>query len=223
MDLTLYGSPLSPFVRKVEVLLREKGVDYETENVNLPAPDGYEKIHPAKRMPALLDRSVGKEAYLPDSSAICAYLERKHPEPALYPADDFDYGRALWFEEWADGEVAPLSGMNIFRPVVFARFRKKEPDLDRARQTWTERMPPLFDYLEGQLGRSPFLVGDRFSIADIAVVCQLIQLELAIGWPGAERWPAITAFLERVKSRPSFAQNLEISRKIVGAPADLGV
>ena len=61
-DLVIYGMKGSPFVRKVQVLLAEKGIEYELAGVN---------IFPA-----------------PDSSAICAYLERKHPEPALYPKED---------------------------------------------------------------------------------------------------------------------------------------
>jgi hypothetical protein len=71
-DLVIYGMEGSPLVRKVQVLLAE--------------------INPAKRIPVLRDRSVGAEGVLgtiPDSSAICAYLERKHPEPALYPKDAF--------------------------------------------------------------------------------------------------------------------------------------
>jgi len=88
-DLVIYGIKGSPFVRKVQVLLAE--------------------INPAKRIPGLRDRSVGAEGILgtiPDSSSICAYLERKHPEPALYPKDAFAYGRALWLEEYADRAVA---------------------------------------------------------------------------------------------------------------------
>ncbi|MAG34467.1 MAG: hypothetical protein CL908_26650 [Deltaproteobacteria bacterium] len=65
--------------------------------------------------------------------------------------------------------------------------------------------------LEGQ----EFLVGGLLSIADIAVVCQLTQLELVVGRPDGGRWPNTVAFIERVSTRPSFAPNLAICRKIV--------
>ena len=117
MSLTVYGSPLSPFVRKVRVTLAEKGLEYTLKDVNIfPAPDWFEDISPLKRIPVLRDEEVGKEATLPDSSVICAYLERKKPDPALYPKESFAYGRALWFEEYADSEMASAIGMGTFAP-----------------------------------------------------------------------------------------------------------
>ena len=130
-DLVVYGMKGSPFVRKVQVVLAEKGVDYDFEMASpFPAPDWFVEISPAKRIPVLRDRSVGREGVpgtIPDSSAICAYIERKHPSPALYPSGAFDHARALWFEEYADSELASRIGGGIFRPLVMARFfgRKK--------------------------------------------------------------------------------------------------
>ena len=90
-DLVIYGSPVSPFVRKVAGLCITKGVAYEVEPVNVfDPPQWFRDISPMKRIPVLRDRSVAEEGVagtLPDSSAICAYIEKKHPAPALYPAD----------------------------------------------------------------------------------------------------------------------------------------
>ena len=225
MSLVLYGAPLSPFVRKVEVVLREKGIEFEHEPVTiLPMPDWFKEISPAHQIPVLRDTDVGEEGVsgtIPDSSAICAYLEQKYPEPALYPSDPYDYGRALWYEEYADSEIGPRMGMGLFRPIVFPRFAGKEPDIETAKKTWKEGLPPLFDYLEGELTGRDFLVGDRFSIADIAVTCQLTQIELAAGLPDESRWPSLVGLVERTKARPSFAGNLAICRKIVKEPVDL--
>jgi len=224
MDLTVYGAPLSPFVRKVEAFLKEKGLEYELEPVNImPVPEGFEKISPAKRIPAFRDRSVGEDATLADSSVICAYLERKHPDPPLYPTDDFLHARALWFEEYADSELAGPIGMGAFRPIAFARFQKKEPDLDTARKTVTKRLPPLLDYLEGELAGKKFLLNDQFSIADLAVASQLFNLELVVGKLDASRWPGLADLVERVAARPSFVESAAIGRKILKEPADLGL
>jgi glutathione S-transferase len=226
MDLVLYGAPLSPFVRKVQVVLNEKGIDFEMEMVSMPFPDWYTEISPARRMPALRDRDVsseGPKGVIPDSSAICAYLERLQPEPALYPKDPFEFGRALWYEEYADSELAGCIGLGIFRPIVFPIFAKQDPDIETARATATERLPRFLDYLEGEIHGRKFLVGDEFSIADLSVATQLINLELAVGLPDAGRYPGLAGLADRVKSRPSIASNLAICKKILKKPVDLGL
>jgi glutathione S-transferase len=226
MSLILYGAPLSPFVRKADAVLREKGADFELESVNImPMPDWFKEISPARRIPVLRDTTIGTEGppgTIPDSSAICAYAERKFPKPALYPSDAYEHGRAVWLEEYSDTELASQIGMGIFRPIQFARFQGKEPDLDTARKTYAERLPRPLDYLEGEIGGGPFLVGDRLSIADIAVVCQLVQLELVAGALDAARWPGLASLVDRLAKRESFAPCIAICRKIVKqAPVDL--
>lgn len=227
MTLILYGAPLSPFVRKAEVVLREKGVPFESESVNImPMPDWFKEISPARRIPVLRDTSVGKEGRagtLPDSSAICAFLERAHPTPSLYPSDPFDHGRAIWLEEWADSELAGAIGLGIFRPILFARFQGKPPDLETAKASWNDKLPRLFDYLESELEAAGaakpkdarHLLGGTLSIADIAVAVQLAQLEMVAGLPDVRRWPRAVTFAERMIARPSFAPNLAICRKII--------
>jgi glutathione S-transferase len=225
MDFVLYGAPLSPFVRKVDVVLREKGIEFEAENVNMPVSDSFREISPLGRMPALRDRDIsaeGPEGVIPDSSAICAYLERVAPEPACYPKDPYDFGRALWYEEYADSELAGRIGMGVFRPVVFPMFAKQEPDLDKARKTVNESLPPLSDYLEAALQGREYFVGNEFSIADLSVATQFINLELVVGPLNPERWPQLSALIERVKSRPSLGPNLAICKKIIKEPVDLG-
>jgi glutathione S-transferase len=226
MSLILYGAPLSPFVRKVDALLREKSLDFELESVNImPMPDWFKQISPARRIPVLRDTSIGTEGpagTIPDSSAICAFVERKHPEPAFYPEDAYLLGRAVWIEEFCDSELAGVIGMGIFRPIQFARFQRKEPDVATARTSYAERLPRPLDYLEGELTGSEFLVGDTLSIADIALACQLVQLSLVAGPLDASRWPSVAAHVDRMTSRPSFAPCLEICRKIVKQdPIDL--
>jgi glutathione S-transferase len=226
MNLVLYGAPLSPFVRKVDAVLREKGVEFELESVNImPMPDWFKEISPARRIPVLRDRSIGEEGTLgtiPDSSAICAYVERIHPKPALYPSNPYEFARALWYEEYCDTELITQIGGGIFRPIQFKRFMGEEPDLETARKTWREKLPPCFDYLEGELEGREFLVGDRLSIADITLACMLTQLELVAGPPPTERWPALAGFGERMQARPSFEPCLAICRKIVKQdPIDL--
>ena len=113
MALTLIGSPVSPFVRKVNVALLEKAVDFENDPVSpFSPPDDFRDLSPLGKIPALRhdDRIVN------DSSVICRYLDRLHPTPSLYPTDAYDSARVEWIEEYVDG--------GLFRsrdPACFAR------------------------------------------------------------------------------------------------------
>ena len=171
MSIVLYGIPLSPFVRKVDVFLREKGSPFESDNVSImPVPEWFKEISPAKRIPVLRDTEIGSDGVLgtiPDSSAICAYLERKFPVPALYPEEAYPYARAVWLEEYCDTELSMLIGLGIFRPIQFKRFVGEEPDLQTARETYNEKLPAKLDYLESEIGEREFFVGDTLSIADV--------------------------------------------------------
>ena len=218
-DLVVYGAPLSPFVRKVQAALHEKGLDYELEAVNImPMPDWFVAISPARRIPVLRYRPEGAQGItgtIPDSSAICAFLERLAPQPRLYPEDPFAHGRAVWLEEYADSELAGSIGLGLFRPIMFPRFQGQESDLDTARQTWNDKLPRHFDYLESVLDGGSRFVGGELSIADIAVATQLAQLDLVVGPPDAARWPALAAHLGEIRERPGFVANLQTCAKML--------
>eukprot|EP00439_Symbiodinium_sp_Y106_P087850 s1_g386.t1 len=204
MGLIVYGANLSPFVRKARVFLAEKGLEYTLENVNIfPPPDWFQEISPLKRIPVLKDEEA--DLFLADSSAICGYLEKKCPSPALYPTDAVDYGRALWFEEYGDSELAGHIGMGTFRPMVVSRLMGKEADTETANKTLSEKLPSYFEYLNAEVGTREFLVGDAFSIADIAISTQFVNLAHAGFEPDAETYPNLSGYLGRIHARPSFA------------------
>ncbi len=207
-DFLIYGSPVSPFVRKALATTIEKGVGFEVEAVSvLDMPDWFVAISPMRRIPVLRDRSIateGVDGTIADSSAICAYIERKHPEPAVYPPEPFAYGRALAVEEYADTVLAPVGGLGIFRPIFFSLMGGKDPDLATARAAWADKLPPVFDQLTSELGDKQFMVGDNFTIADIAVTCTFMQIALVAETP-LDSWPALSAYFERMAQRPSIA------------------
>src|SRR5947208_41974 len=123
----LYGVNASPFVRKVRVALAEKGIPYEREDViPINVTPEFRKISPLGKIPAFRDG----ERTLSDSSVICAYLERTHPTPALYPSDPYEYARALWFEEYGDTALLSAIGPKIFFKKVVAPIFFHQPAHD---------------------------------------------------------------------------------------------
>lgn len=217
-DLVIYGSPISPFVRKVAGLCIAKDVDYEVEAVNVfDPPAWFRDISPMKRIPVLRDRSVAEEGVagtIPDSSAICAYIEKKHPAPALYPQEPMAYAEALFIEEFADTSLAMAGGLGIFRPIFFAISKGEAPGLEKARDAWANQLPPIFDILEQRLDGRAFFAGDALSIADITVACVLMQISLVAETP-LDRWPGLAAHFAAMQALPAIAQPYAVAEKIV--------
>jgi glutathione S-transferase len=216
MALIVYGGSLSPFVRKVLVVLAEKGVDYTLEQVNpFAPPPEFLTISPLKRIPVLRDTDVPEPNTLPDSSVICDYLEQKFSKPALYPADPFQRARALWFEEYADSQMA----QNLVRTFFFERIVKKMMNQKTDEAICTEakdkHLPRTFGYLEKEIGDSEFLAGGAFSIADISIGTMLVNMEHAGEAVDASRWPRLAAYGARLHARPSFRSFIDSERPIV--------
>ncbi|MBE3604499.1 glutathione S-transferase family protein [bacterium] len=215
--LKLLGAYGSPFVRKVKVVLDEKGLKYEHEQVvPFPATPEFRKVSPLGKIPAFVD---GDKA-LADSSIICAYLEKTHPSPALYPSDPYEYARALWFEEYGDSGLAPIiGGKMFFNRIIGPRIMKKPFDDALYQQAVEKDLPPMFDYLENQIA-GDYLAGGMFSIADLAIATQFVNYRFAGGALDASRWPKLTAYLERTHARPKFAAAIAIEEKIFGGRRD---
>jgi glutathione S-transferase len=210
----LYGASASPFVRKVRVVLAEKKIPHEREDlIPINVSPEYRKLSPLGKIPAWQD---GDRA-ISDSSVICAYLERTHPEPRLYPADPFEFARALWFEEYGDTALVNVVGPKIFfQKFVGPRFFNQPTDEAVVRKAVEEELPPLFDYLESQLGGGDAIVGGRFSIGDIGLGTQFVQLRHSGFGVDTKRWPKLARYVAGIHERPSFKTLIEEERATYG-------
>jgi glutathione S-transferase len=198
---TLYGVNASPFVRKVRVALAEKGIAYDLDPiVPINVSDEFKKISPLGKIPAYRDGDVT----LSDSSVIVAYLERVQPEPALYPSDPYEYARALWFEEYGDSALVAIAGPKIFfQKIVGPMFMNQPTDEKIVETAINEELPPLLAYLESQLG-GDWIVGKKFSVGDIGLATQFVNLRHCGVHVDAGRYPKLARWVERVHNRPSF-------------------
>src|SRR5262249_7037787 len=159
----IIGTYLSPYVRKVLVVLHLKGIAYDIDPI-IPfmGDDRFSGLSPLRRIPVLLDGEVT----LADSSVICQYLEDRHPEPALYPRDVVQRARARWLEEFADTRMGEVFIWRLFNQLVIRRFVwKEQTDADLVARTLAEDVPAILDYLESQVPPAGHLFGD-LSIAD---------------------------------------------------------
>ena len=215
--MILYGSSLSPFVRKVLAYAAEKGIDLDVQRVGPgdPNPD-FRAASPFGKMPALRDGGYR----LADSSAIVHYLEGKYPEPALIPADAELRGKTIWFEEFADTILTSCGAKMFFNRIVAPRFMGKPCDEEAVQAAERDELPPVLDYLEKVVpADGGYMVGDALTIADIAVASPFANFRHTNTHIDRERYPRTVAYVERIMGRPSIAQWVERETAMLSAQA----
>jgi glutathione S-transferase len=204
--MILYGSTMSPFVRKVAAFAAEKGIDLELQPTGFPNPTpDFRAASPFGKMPALEDGDYR----LADSSAIIHYLEAKFPEPELIPADPRQRGRTIWFDEFADTILFACGAKIFFNRIVAPRFLGRDGDLELAETAARDELPPLLDYLEGAIPDDGFLVDGRLTLADIAVASPFANLGHCNVAVDEGKYPKVAAYVAGILARPTFAQHVE--------------
>ncbi len=197
----LHGVNASPFVRKVRIALKEKGIDYEMDIVMpMNVSDEYKKISPLGKIPCY---TPSEGVNIPDSSVIIQYLERTQPSPALIPNDPEEMARALFFEEYGDSALMNAVGTVFFQRIVGPRFMGQESDEAAVTTALEEQLPPMFAWLDSQIGASDYLVGEAFSVADIGIVSPFVNFRHAGEAPDAKRYPKLAGYLADMMERPS--------------------
>jgi len=205
--MILFGSSLSPYVRKVLAYAGEKGIELELQPTGFPShsPE-YLEASPFKKMPALRDGDYT----LADSSAIIHYLEAKQPDPALIPTEPRARGKVIWFDEFSDTILVACGAKMFFNRIVAPRFIGRPGDLEAADTAEREELPPILDYLEKTVpDAGGYLVGDTLTLADIAVASPFVNLAHLDCAIDTQRHGRVRAYVDSILSRPSFAQWIE--------------
>jgi len=200
--MILYGSSLSPFVRKTMAYLAEKGLSAEIVPVGIQDPNpAFRACSPFGKMPGFSDGDFA----ISDSTAIITYLEAKHPTPSMVPADPASRARTIWYEEFADTILIACMGKVFFNRVVAPRFLGLPGDQAVADAAEKDEFPPLADYLEGIIPASGFLVDDRLTLADLAVASPFVNFSHVGIEVDAKTHPKTRTYVDAILARPSFA------------------
>ncbi len=203
--ITIIGSFVSPYVRKVLACLNLKGLAYQVDPITpFYGNDEFERLSPLRRIPVLIDGDFTAS----DSSVICAYLDEAYPGHPLFPAAPRDRARARWFEEYADTRLGDLLIWSYFYQKVVRPLVWSEPgDEARIQQAEKTDIPAALDYLEQQVPADGFLFGD-IGLADIAISTFFRNGAYAGLALDVERWPKSTAFIARTLDHPAIASLL---------------
>jgi glutathione S-transferase len=218
--LKIYGVPVSVHTRKVIVTAIEKKVRFENQPViPFSPPAGWAELSPTGKIPVVTDADLA----LSDSSVICAYLERVHPMPALYPRETKDYAQALWFEEYADGTLfrEVVHGL-FFNKVIRPNILKQPVDQAAIDAILRDAMPRVFGYLERSLNGN-FLAGGQFGIGDIATVSNLINFHYLGYAIDKGRHPKLASYFAQCLQQPSINAALKSEQTVAtGMGLDVG-
>jgi glutathione S-transferase len=207
----LYVGPLSLFSRKVEIALREKGLEYERVLVPFTQEVGYRPKHPgvlAHNPKGQVPVLVEGDFTLFDSTLIFEYLEDAHATPPLYPREARARARCRSIELEAD-EI-------LFAPVRALLYRTEPPLADGVAQ---ERRVLAGSAAEAEIGRQfagleerlqsrDWFCGEAFSAADIAMFMVVLWTQRLKG-PRLSAHPALAAWYARMLNRPSCAKAVE--------------
>ncbi len=214
----IIGSYLSPYVRKALVVLDLKGVPYEIDPI-IPflGDERFSRLSPVRRIPVLIDDRVT----LADSTVICEYLDDRHPEPALRPADPAARARGRWFEEYADTRMGDVFIWQLFNQVAINPFVWGKPtDQEALARTLAEDIPQVLDYLEGELPAEGFFFGAEPMIADVAIATFFRNAAFARFTIDATRWSRTAGFVSRVLGLESFRRLMPFEERMIRTPID---
>lgn len=193
----LISATPSPYARKVRVQLAEKGIPFELiTEVPWDSDTATPQHNPLEKLPVLLLPDGGSVF---ESRYINEWIEAKHPEPPLVPADLDGRLAVKRFEVIADGACDALV-------LMFWENARGE----RRSEPWFARQQRKVDgamrELSRALGDATWCHGDRFSQADISVGSLLGWMR--VRWPAyawAEQYPNLARLSDRLEARPSFA------------------
>ncbi len=231
--LELYHSVNSVCAQKVRIALAEKGLEYREHLMTLRGDQfdpAYMKLNPNAVVPTLIHD--GRPVI--ESSVILYCLDEAFPNPPLMPADPHQRALVRQFnkliDEYVHNSCTILTFATAFRPW-FAGLSGGEIEQRLAKSPSKQRTEykrdvalhgldskyakdavghheKLLKMMDGALQGGAWLAGGHFSLADAAVIPYILRLDLLKLRKLWQRFPAIDAWYERMRARPSVKKEL---------------
>ncbi|MBP7705500.1 MAG: glutathione S-transferase N-terminal domain-containing protein [Caulobacter sp.] len=198
---------------KVAIMLEEIGLPYEPHLVDIGADESHTpeflSLNPNGKIPAIIDPDGpgGKPLGLFESGAILQYLAEKTGK--LLPADAAERWHTIQWVHFQIGGIGPMFGQVGF----FNKFAGKDFEDKRPRDRYVAEAKRLLGVLEGRLTGRQWIMGDDYTIADVATlgwVRNLIGFYEARELVGFDDFEAVEAWLQRGLERPAVQRGLMI-------------
>ncbi|BAY14183.1 glutathione S-transferase family protein [Calothrix sp. NIES-2098] len=189
--------------QRVLWLLEELGIEYdikyyERDPKTMQAPASLRQVHPLGKSPVITD--AGET--IAESGAIIEYIVERYGNGRLIPPSGTpERLRYTYWLHYAEGSAMPPLVMNL----IFNRFAAENSSANDA--FIAPQIKLHFDYIEAELGKSTWFVGEEFTAADIQMS---FPLEIVATLPEQiENRPKIQQFIERIQARPAYKRALE--------------
>lgn len=202
--LKIYGSPLSSAGRCYWTL-EELGVPYEAMPLNMAnkehKSEDYLRLNPNGKVPVVIDGDY----ILWESMAITNYLVKKHKSP-LAAQNDLEEGRILQWSFWALAEFQNPAVQWLIQAMFVPEDKRNHAIIEESKKA----LPRLLAVLENGLEGKKYLVGDRFTVADInvgSVVNILIGLQYDLS-----AYPNIMQWMQSYAERPAFKKLMSMHK-----------
>ena len=203
MALTLYLHPLASFCHKVLIALYENAIPFAPHVVDLGNPverDELKKIWPFAKFPVLRDAARGRT--VPESTTIIEYLAQHYPGPSKLIPDDPE----LAAQARAGDRFYDLNLHLPMQKVVGDKLRPADRhDPVGVEEAWRQ-MRTALRIADNEMATRRWAIGEHFSMADCAAGPPLFFTNLML--PLADEFPHVSAYLDRLKKRPSLARVL---------------
>ena len=208
--ITLYDCATAPSPRRARILLAEKGIAFETVQVDLRTKeqlsDAFRAINPQCTVPAL--RTEEGDVFT-DNAAITAYLEARYPQPPLLgttPAQKAEIASWHWRVEF-EGLLAIAEALRNSAPAMANRALPGPVDyaqIPELAQRGLVRVQQFMDMLDARLAGRTFIAADQFSIVDITAVVAIDFARVVRVKPG-EQHVNLLRWRGDMAKRPSFS------------------
>jgi len=202
-DVTIYGPAASTYVRTARLACAEKGISHELAPVELGS-EAHARLHPFRKVPAMKHGDL----VLYETGAIGRYIDAAFKGPALQPADLQARAR---MDQWISA-VSDYCYQAMIREIVIQRvlvpMRGGKPDEAMIKAAW-----PKVDYqlgvFDGTVKDQAYLAGSALSLADLFLVPILFYVRMQPeGGPMLAKRKALSAWLDRMATRPSFGATM---------------
>ncbi len=213
--LQLY-SLATPNGQKVSIALEEMGVPYEAHSVdfggNEQKSEAFVSLNPNGRIPAIIDPDGpgGEPIGLFESGAILQYLAEKTGK--LIPKDPAARWHTIQWVHFQMGGVGPMFGQMGF----FVKYGGKDIEDPRPRERYIAESKRLLGVLDGHLAGKTWMMGDEFTIADVALLGWIRGVDVfyhAKDLVGFDELKHVPAWLKRGLDRPAVARALDVPKR----------